>query len=243
MARYDGQADWYELNNRDRSSRNLDPLRELLGPGTGPCLDLGCGTGRYAELIKDTGRTPVGLDLSSDQLRHARPRFQGRVVLGDAQRLPFTDAVFPTVLAAWISTDVDDFGQALREIARVLVPGGVLVGFGAHPCFNGPQVAVEGQTRVIHPTYRESGWHTSAPWWGEDGIRSRFGMRHLTLADYWNAMINSGLTVDRVVEPDRGDDIPFSLGLRAHRPPLIPPDRATAHQGSDRGRDHSGAAR
>ncbi len=218
MARYDGQADWYESLNRDPSSRNLAPIRELLGQGSGPCLDLGCGTGAYAELIKESGRTPVGLDLSSDQLRHARPRYEGRVVLGDAHRLPFAGASFGTVVAAWISTDVDDFAQALREIARVLVPGGSFVSFGAHPCFNGPHVATVESTRVIHPTYRESGWHRSSPWWSDGGIRSRFGMRHLTLADFWNAMINSGLTVDHVVEPDRGDDIPFSLALRAHRP-------------------------
>lgn len=218
MARYDGQADWYESMNRDAAGGNLDHLRELMGEGAGRCLDLGCGTGAYAELIKDTGRDPIGLDLSGDQLRHAGPRYGHRVVLGDAQRLPFADASFATVLAAWISTDVDDFGQVLREIARVLVPGGALISYGVHPCFNGPHVENVEATRVIHPSYRRTGWHTSAPWWGEGGIRSRFGMRHLTLADFWNAMITSGLTVDRVVEPDRDDGIPFVLGLRAHRP-------------------------
>lgn len=218
MARYDGQADWYESINRDAADGNLDPLRDLLGDGSGHCLDLGCGTGAYAELIKDTGRVPIGLDLSGDQLRHAGPHYERRVVLGDAQRLPFADATFETVLAAWISTDVDDYGQVLREIARVLVPGGALISYGVHPCFNGPHVEGDETRRIVHPAYRRSGWHTSAPWWGEGGIRSRFGMRHLTLAEFWNAMITSGLTVDRVIEPDRGDGVPNVLGLRAHRP-------------------------
>lgn len=221
MARYDGQADWYESRNRDPASRNMAPLLDLLGTGSGACLDLGCGTGVNAELIKETGRTPVGLDMSSDQLRHARPRYDGRVMLGDAQRLPFPDASFPTVLAAWISTDVDDFAAVLREIARILVPGGVLINYGVHPCFNGPHVENDEDRRTIHPTYRKAGWHTSSPWWGKDGIRSRFGMRHLPLADFWNAFIASGLVVDHVVEPDRADNIPFAIGLRAHRPAAV----------------------
>ncbi|MFC7621632.1 class I SAM-dependent methyltransferase [Microlunatus sp. GCM10028923] len=216
MARYDGQADWYQAANSDPANRNLQPLRDLLGSGTGRCLDLGCGTGAYADVIKDSGRTPVGLDVSGDQLRHARSRYDGGVVLGDAQRLPFADRSFDTVLAAWISTDVDDFAAVLHEVARVLRPGGVMINYGVHPCFNGPHVQTEGELRIVHPTYRDTGWHHSAPWWGEGGIRSRFGMRHLTLADYWNAVINSGLTVERVIEPDRGDNVPFCLGLRAH---------------------------
>ncbi len=114
-------------------------------------------TGAYADLIKETGRDPIGLDLSGDQLRHAGPRYGHRVVLGDAQRLPFADASFETVLAAWISTDVDDFGQVLREIARVLVPGGALISYGVHPCFNGPHVENVESTRIIHSTYRRSG--------------------------------------------------------------------------------------
>lgn len=227
MARYDGQADWYESINRDAADGNRDAVRELIGTGTGSglCLDLGCGTGAYSELIKETGRIPIGLDLSGDQLRHARARYDERVVLGDAQRLPFSDASFPTVLAAWISTDVDNFGAVLQEIARVLTPGGVMIFFGVHPCFNGPHVAAEEETRVIHPTYRKSGWHTSSPWWAKDGIRSRFGMRHLTLAEFWNAFIASGLAIDHVIEPDRGDAVPYVLGLRAHRPAQAPSSR------------------
>lgn len=218
MARYDGHADWYEAQQGPADRTHLEPLRRLLGNGTGPCLDLGCGTGTHAELIKDSGRVPIGADLSGDQLRHAAPRFAGRVVRADAHRLPFADASFPTVLAAWVSTDLDDFAAVLREAARVLAPDGVLISYGVHPCFNGPHVQTVDQVRIIHDSYRRSGWHTSAPWWGEGGIRSRFGMRHLTLADFWNAFLGSGLAVEHVVEPDRGDRVPYVLGLRARRP-------------------------
>ncbi len=43
-------------------------------------------------------------------------------MVADAGVLPFADASFDTVMVMWISTDVDDFGQVLREAARVLRP-------------------------------------------------------------------------------------------------------------------------
>src|SRR3954469_18874867 len=136
-ARYDGMADWYESYNRAGADTNRADLRRLLGPGDGWCLDLGCGTGQYVAAIRATGRTVVGLDRSADQLRLAHRR-NPAVTRADAAALPFADATFPTVVAMWITTDVDDVTAVLREAARVLRPGGVLVSFGAHPCFNNP---------------------------------------------------------------------------------------------------------
>jgi SAM-dependent methyltransferase len=49
--------------------RNAAEIDELLGPGGGLCLDLGCGGGLYFAVLASTGRTVVGLDRSADQLR------------------------------------------------------------------------------------------------------------------------------------------------------------------------------
>jgi SAM-dependent methyltransferase len=192
-------------------------LLDLLGPGSGPCLDLGCGTGRNFASIVETGRTVVGIDRSSDQLRLARTRTDGPLTVADAADLPFDDASFDSVIAMWISTDIDDFGAVLREVARVLRPDGVLVAYGVHPCSNGPHVVNnEDGRRLVHPTYREAGWHEDSPWWGEDGIRRRIGMRHVPLAEYLNAFLSTGLTLERFEEP--GDvGVPHALAVRARR--------------------------
>ncbi|TDW88172.1 pimeloyl-CoA biosynthesis protein BioC [Kribbella pratensis] len=217
-ARYDGLAEWYD----ERFGKDAEPhqpgLLDLLGPGSGPCLDIGCGTGRNFESIRASGRTVVGLDYSIDQLRRARMRTDGPLMHGDAAALPFADESFDTAITLWTSTDVDDFGAVLLEAARVLRPGGVLVVYGVHPCFNGPHVVyAEDGRRIVHPTYRQSGWHTESPWWSEDGIRRRIGMNHVPLADYLNAVISSGLAVDRFEEPG-GYDVPHAFAFRAHRP-------------------------
>jgi ubiquinone/menaquinone biosynthesis C-methylase UbiE len=221
QSRYDGWADWHDTWNAPHAARNAAEVQALLGPGAGLCLDLGCGTGLYVEVLTASGRTVVGLDRSADQLRIAQRRSR-QILQGDAAALPFADDTFGAAVALWISTDVDDFATVLKEAARVLVPGGLLVFYGAHPCFNGPHVQWMDDGGILaHPTYREAGWHQEAPWWGYN-IRRRFGMRHQPLPDLLNAFISAGLVIERVEEP--GDrPVPVSLGIRA-----IKPDRETA---------------
>jgi SAM-dependent methyltransferase len=220
-ARYDGLADWYEERFVADAEPHQPGLLDLLGPGSGPCLDIGCGTGRNFETIRTSGRSVVGVDYSADQLRVARTRTDGPLMVADAAVLPFADASFDTAMVLWISTDVDDFGKVLREATRVLRPGGLLVVYGVHPCFNGPHVVYSSDdgTRLIHPSYRTPGWHDESPWWAEDGIRRRVGMRHIPLAEYLNAFLSTGLTLELFEEPG-GFEVPHSLAVRARRPVL-----------------------
>jgi SAM-dependent methyltransferase len=214
--RYDGMADWYDSWARPSAESSRTELLSLMGPGGGLCLDLGCGTGLYFDVIRDCGRSVVGIDRSFDQLQIAQRRNRA-IVQADAARLPFADRAFPAVAAFWISTDVHDFRAVMREAARVLRPGGMLLLYGAHPCFNGPCVEVGSDgTRIVHPTYRMAGWHESSPWWGTEGIRSRVGMRHLPLPELLNAFFDSGLSIQRVVEP-RDEPVPFILAIIAQR--------------------------
>ena len=216
-ARYNGLADWYDARYVAGAPRHQPSLPELLGPGSGLCLDLGCGTGRNFDTIRDSGRTIVGVDRSSDQLRLARTRTDGPLIEADAAALPFADSSFETVVAMWISTDLDDFNGALGEAVRVLRPGGLLVFYGVHPAFNGPHVEWnEDGSRLIHPSYRTSGWHHSSPYWGDDGIRRQVGMRHLTLPELLNAFLRPDLTLEHVEEPG-GSPVPHALALKARR--------------------------
>lgn len=75
-AAYDEIADWYEqefLANQQANDGMADPdrlginhaLRELLGNGSGTCLEIGCGTGVHAATVRKLGWTPVGVDLSA----------------------------------------------------------------------------------------------------------------------------------------------------------------------------------
>ena len=213
--RYDGHADWYDNWNKPHIAGNAPEVLDLLGAGDGLCLDLGCGTGLYFDVLAGAGWTVVGLDRSADQLRIARDRSR-HIVQADAAALPFADGIFPAVVTLWISTDVDDFAAVLAESARVLRPGGFAVFYGAHPCFNGPHTQWLDDGGVLaHPTYRQAGWHPEAPWWGAF-VRKRVGMRHHPLPDVLNAFIRTGLVIEHIAE--LGDrPVPAILGIRARK--------------------------
>jgi ubiquinone/menaquinone biosynthesis C-methylase UbiE len=87
-------------------------------------LDLGSGTGHYAEWVLAHGaQSAVALDLTAEMLE-AAPR---PAVVGDAARLPFAGGSFDLVVAALVLSFVGDRAGALREAARVLRAGGALV--------------------------------------------------------------------------------------------------------------------
>ena len=180
------------------------------------CLDLGCGTGLYGDILTGTGRAVVGVDISRDQLRLAKAR--DVVAAADASELPFHDGSFDDVACIWVHGDLDDLPKVLAEVARVLRPGGRLLLFGVHPCFNGPSVEYRDDGgRIVHPNYRQSGWHQDAPWWSDAGIRQAVGVRHRTLAELLNDVLSSPLRMLRVEEP-RDDSVPAVLALLAERP-------------------------
>lgn len=214
-SRYDGHADWYDSWNQPHAEHNAPQVLELLGPGEGLCLDLGCGSGHYFDALTATGRTVIGLDRSADQLRIAQSRCP-TILQGDAAALPFGDGTFAAVAALWISTDVEDFCAVAAETARVLTPGGLLAFYGAHPCFNGPHVQwMEDGGVLAHPTYRQAGWHKEAPWWG-NYVRRRVGMRHHPLAELLNAFATTELVIEHVAE--FGDKaVPTILAIRARK--------------------------
>lgn len=93
-------------------------------------LDVGCGTGQLAHRLRLTNARVhvVGCDFSLGMLRAARDRDR-RVawVQGDAVRLPFASEAFDAVVSTQAFHWFPDQRAALREIARVLRPGGVFV--------------------------------------------------------------------------------------------------------------------
>ena len=105
-----------------------DVLRDALS-GLAPTsvLEVGGGQGELAEWMRDAlGARVSFLDFSPRMVELARARGLEAQV-GDVQHLPFADASFDVVVAAWMLYHVPDIPLALREIARVLVPGGSLV--------------------------------------------------------------------------------------------------------------------
>jgi SAM-dependent methyltransferase len=212
-AAYDEHADWYETfvrNSWAYMGRVRSLLAELLGPGQGRCLDLCCGGGAHAGTIIDSGWTPIGVDLSLAQLRHAQGRLT--VAAGDASRLPVRSGSFPAVACVLAHTDVPDYPAVLREVARVLRPGGRFVHVGLHPCFIGAFADWSEPGRVVVDTgYGERDRAFVGP---SGGVRVRVGAWHVPLANLLNAFVEAGLTIDRTAE-STGNGIADLFAIRA----------------------------
>lgn len=220
-AAYDQIADWYEnefLGGPDAGKRDGNPrglggiLRDLLGDGHGVCLEIGCGTGIHATQLREQGWTPIGIDLSAGMLRHARGRLP--VARADAGHLPILDGSVPAVVAVMVHTDMPAYPAVLREVARVLRPGGVFVHVGVHPCFCGG-FADRGNPDavVIRPGYLDGQWTTAS--WTDRGVRTKVGATHLPLPDLMHAFLAAGLTFERFAEA--GAPTPVALAIRARK--------------------------
>lgn len=121
-----------------RQARFLAPwtLRHLALPAGARVLEAGCGVGAQMALLLERfpGIHLTGIDLSAAQLAKARsllraPLEQGRVQLAQASvyALPFPDAAFDAVLTFWVLEHLPDPEAALRELHRVIKPGGRIV--------------------------------------------------------------------------------------------------------------------
>jgi len=137
-----------------------------LAPGN-RVLDVGCGTGTVTRTMAaqvGSGGQVVGLDPSSAMLAEARsqPAATGSAnvvwVEGEGEHLPFADGQFDRVTAQFSLRNMTDWVQGLREMIRVLKPGGRLVVLD-----------------VVQPT---SAWGTIA-WQSLKALTSRLGTESL----------------------------------------------------------------
>ena len=86
-------------------------------------LDVGCGTGANLLMLSEYGDAE-GVDISEDALAFCRERGLDKVRLGAGEQLPYDDGTFDLVTALDVVEHMDDDLAGLREMRRVLRPGG-----------------------------------------------------------------------------------------------------------------------
>lgn len=90
-------------------------------------IDLGAGSGLLAEGAVDRGADVVALDIDPSLLARGAGR-AGRLVVGDARRLPFAGDAFQRAVVRSMLVWMEDRAAAAREVCRVLAPSGVFAG-------------------------------------------------------------------------------------------------------------------
>ncbi len=212
VSNYDQIAQWY-----DESILSSSLIHELLGPSLFDLLgniegqhicDLACGQGIIARLLAAKGATVVGIDISEKLLeiaqRHEDAGPPGITYLrDDAQTLhAVEDAAFDGVICNMALMDIPDIASTFRTIWRVLRPNGWFICVITHPCFQTPSSTWSTKedgtvSREVQGYFAEGFWRSDNP----NGVRGLVGAYHRMLSTYLNTLTESGLILERVLEP------------------------------------------
>lgn len=150
-------------------------------------LDLACGTGRYARILRERGaRQVIGIDLSPEMLAQAdKPMVS--FVLSDLNRLPIPTNSLDLITCGLAFGHVENLSHAIAESARVLKRGGTLL------------------YSDFHPLGYLAGWRREFN--GRNG--KRYAVKHFAhlYSDHDAACRAAGLAIRAVREPIIGRDI------------------------------------
>jgi SAM-dependent methyltransferase len=182
----------------------------VLGDVTGrDVLELGSGAGQCSRWVRVNGGRSFGLDLSARQLQHSRriDEESGVVVpsvLGTATALPFAEGSFDVVFCSFGALQfIADIDLAVKEVARVLRPGGRFAFSVTHP------------TRWSFPDDpSEAGLTATSSYWDrtpyvevdDDTGLVAYVEHHRTLGDWVELLAGNGFRIVALVEPEWPED-------------------------------------
>lgn len=191
-------------------------------------LDVGCGEGRFCRMLQEIGIRTVGIDPTEPLILHARQQDPaGDYRIGRAEALDFTDHSFDLVVSYLSLVDIPDVGQAIREMVRVLQPGGTLLianlnSFNTAGLPAGWVRDESGQARFSIDNYLEE----REEWVSWRGIRIQNW--HRPLKTYMSLLLEQGLQLRHFDEPaphggdlaraDRYRRVPYFLIMEWQKP-------------------------
>ena len=160
----------------------------------GIALDAACGTGRHAEFLDHLGHEVIGIDVTPAMLEVAREKVpNARFETASLTSIPLPDESADLVVCGLALTHCRKLHPPVRELARVLRPGGSLV------------------ISDVHPFVVMLGGHAG---YSVNETERAFVRNYVHLpSDYLSAFHESGLTVVQFMEPLWGDEEIAGLGL------------------------------
>jgi SAM-dependent methyltransferase len=117
------QSHWWHIGRRRILAGFVEEICRLVTDRRPRILDVGCGTGANLLMLSKYGDAE-GVDVSEDALAFCRERGLDKVKLGAGEELPYEDGTFDLVTAFDVVEHMDDDLAGLREMRRVLRPGG-----------------------------------------------------------------------------------------------------------------------
>jgi SAM-dependent methyltransferase len=167
-------------------------------------LEIGCGSAPCARWLRRAGADVVAFDLSAGMLSRAAELNRATgiavpLVQADAGALPFLDGSVDVVCSAFGGLPfVADVEGALREVARVLRPGGRFVASVNHPMrWPFPDSPDPDDLRVVSSYFDRTPYVET-----DDEGRTVYAEHHRTVGDWVRAVVGAGLVLADLVEPE-----------------------------------------
>ncbi len=167
-------------------------------------LDAACGNGYLSQKMALNAKKVIGVDFNSKFIALARARYGKTKKLefrvGDIKKLEFSDKFFDLVLCNMALINIDDLFPAIQELSRVLKSQGSLVVSITHPCFENPP--------HVYTLYNDKGeskgkvitnYFVTGQVINPENDHLHY---HYLLSDYLNSFADSGLCLEKVVEPN-----------------------------------------
>ena len=204
---WERHAGWWQEGFTDGADPEYEeqiiPLAAEWLRGAERVLDVGTGEGQLARLaVRGGAGLVVGVDPTWGQLTVARDRAGGPVYTrAAAATLPYRSGVFDAAVACLVFEHIEEYGEAIGEVARVLRPGGRFLFFLNHPLLQTPN------SGWIDDHILEEQYWRIGPYLVEDNSDEEVApgvllpFIHRPLNRYVNAMAGQGLVIERMEEP------------------------------------------
>ncbi|MCL4400839.1 MAG: class I SAM-dependent methyltransferase [Candidatus Parvarchaeota archaeon] len=215
---WDAAASYYqkEISGDDLNTVHYGPFGSsetklnLLGAVKGKkVLELGCGGGQCSVTLAKKGAICTGIDISEKQLEHAVKLAEKNSVRINFIKKSFSELdAFPKnsydiVISVFALQYAERLDRIFRSIKRILKQNGIFVFSIDHPFY----LLVNPNDMVLSESYNKVGMVSEKEIW-PDGSNHNFFMYRRKVSDIVNGIIQSGLALQKVIEPfDRNDKV------------------------------------
>lgn len=213
---------WTRSSQNDAFHSYQSAFRQFVGSGASKMLEVGCGEGRVARLLRELGYHVTATDPVAafiDAAKEMNSADAYAIAMGDDQ--PFDDATFDAAVAYNVLMDVEDISSVLAETARVLKPNGELIICIVHPFADIGRFVGEAS---------DAEFHIDTPYFGRkrfddeverDGVKMHFGGWSQPLSNYVGALQENGFAITALEEPQPADGAEHERLQKWRRMPMF----------------------